>query len=151
MRLAGRLQKVTIGSLKAAGFEEFGWVFKSETPGGHALGPEHTQGAFVYRHASESLYFFYQLWLPKVHGSAKTDRKLALDRAMRSNFSRKEGGGSAEGAPVGSPLPERSTPRGRAAALRVAVCECARALAPGHGACRPFPQPMRLARLRVRG
>ena len=108
MRLAGRLQKVTIGSLKAAGFEEFGWVFKSETPGGHALGPEHTQGAFVYRHASESLYFFYQLWLPKVHGSAKTDRKLALDRAMRSNFSRKEGGGSAEGAPVGSPLPERS-------------------------------------------
>ena len=130
MRTAGRLQKVTIGSLKGAGFEEFGWVFKGEEPGGHALGPEHKQGAFVYRHVSADLYLYYQLWMPKGEPSAQTDKKIALDRAMRSNFARADGaspmgvrasagapstgapsaaGASSAGAPsAGAPAPQQS-------------------------------------------
>jgi hypothetical protein len=94
LRRAGRLQRVTLGSLQAAGFETFGWCYKSERPGGYALGQQHSQGAFVYRH-SEGLYFFYQLWLPTLIEQAPEDKKCALDRAMRSEALRQASGGAA--------------------------------------------------------
>jgi hypothetical protein len=55
---AGRLQPVTIDALKGAGFEHFAWVYKAEKPGGHSLGPDHEQGAFVYEHRDGDFFFF---------------------------------------------------------------------------------------------
>ena len=50
LRVAERLQPVTLDTLAHAGFVKFGWVFKGECPGQTALSEAHDQGAFVYAH-----------------------------------------------------------------------------------------------------